>query len=154
MSALPWDGSRLHSRSLGTRTAHPARVLRQTTRVVRASPYRPTLPPHPTAPLPPQIPPEWHGWMIYAHDIPGNQVNAKFAQPFREPWRMNPTFLRKQFGHEEGFHKPPGQWGKVNVARGRIGPKYASWDPNGTAASAEPATLRNYADNSKRLDIE
>jgi len=68
------------------------------------------------------IPPEWHGWMIYAHDIPGNQVNAKFAQPFREPWRMNQSFLRKQFGHEEAFHKPPGQWGKVNVARGRIGP--------------------------------
>ena len=100
------------------------------------------------------IPPEWHGWMIYAHDIPGNQVNARFAQPFREPWRMNQSFLRKQFGHEEAFHKPPGQWGKVNVARGRIGPKYASWDPNGDAASAEPATLRNYADNSKRLHIE
>merc|ERR1712129_376637 len=61
------------------------------------------------------IPPEWHGWMVYAHDIPGNQVNAKFAQPFREPWRMNPTFLRKQFYPDapEGFHKPPGQWGEM-----------------------------------------
>ena len=100
-----------------------------------------------------QIPPEWHGWMVYAHDIPGNQVNAKFAKPFREPWRMNQTFLRKQFFPDapEGFHKPPGQWGD-NVARGRIGPKYASWDPK--ASSTEPATLRNYADNSKRLDIE
>ena len=36
--------------------------------------------------------------------------------------------------------------------RSGIGPKYASWDPRGT--SSEPATLRNYADNSKRLDIE
>ena len=38
----------------------------------------------------------------------------------------------------------------VQPARGRIGPKYAAWDPNG---SNEPAELRNYADNSKRLEI-
>ena len=99
-----------------------------------------------------QIPPEWHGWMVYAHDMPGSLVNAKFAKPFSEPWRMNQTFLRKQFypDQPEGFHKPPGSWGP-NVARGRIGPKYAPWDPNGSPS--EPATLRNYADNAKRLEI-
>eukprot|EP00908_Phaeocystis_cordata_P018993 Transcript_30491.p2 GENE.Transcript_30491~~Transcript_30491.p2 ORF type:complete len:218 (-),score=76.94 Transcript_30491:219-872(-) len=101
------------------------------------------------------IPPEWHGWMTYMHDIPGSTVNAKYAQPFRTPWRENQTFLRKEFYPDEpaGFHKPPGQWGvrtPEQPARGRIGPKYAAWDPNG---SNEPAELRNYADNSKRLEI-
>jgi len=94
-----------------------------------------------------QIPPEWHGWMTYMHDIPGQSVNAKFAKPFREPWRINQTFLRKPFypDEPEAYHKPPGQWGNT-VARGRIGPKYQAWDPNG---SNEPAKLRNYADNSR-----
>ena len=109
---------------------------------------------HPNAALV-QIPPEWHGWMTYMHDIPGSTVNAKYAQPFRKPWRENQTFLRKEFYPDEpaGFHKPPGQWGvrtPEQPARGRIGPKYAAWDPNG---SNEPAELRNYADNSKRLEI-
>ena len=101
------------------------------------------------------IPPEWHGWMTYMHDMPGHLVNKRFAKPFRTPWVGNQTYQRKEFfpemvRGEEGFHKPPGQWSQ-NTPRGRIGPKYASWDPNGSGA---PPKLRNFADNSQHLSIE
>ena len=81
------------------------------------------------------------------HDMPGQNVNAKYAKAFRTPWVMNQSMQRKHFlpDEPEAYHKPPGQWGNT-VARGRIGPKYQSWDPNG---SNEPHMLRNYADNSK-----
>lgn len=108
------------------------------------------------------VSPDWHGWLHYMHDIPGNQVLAKFGQPFKQPHRVNQTMLRPQYttpagltskDHEEGqpagFHMPPGQSGNTKP-RGRLGAKYQVWDPSGVKVESE---LRNYADNSKTLHL-
>mmetsp|Transcript_70144 Transcript_70144/g.116516 ORF Transcript_70144/g.116516 Transcript_70144/m.116516 type:complete len:223 (-) Transcript_70144:152-820(-) len=108
------------------------------------------------------VSPDWHGWLHYMHDTPGNKVVADFGKPFKQPHRVNQTMLRPCYttppgitskDHSEGepaaFHKPPGAWGE-NIKRGRLGAKYQAWDPSG---SSGPSELRNYADNAKTLHI-
>ena len=119
----------------------------------RPAPARPPRPPaavpahpHPARRPPPQISPDWHGWIHYMHDKPGSQMAREFGKSFKQPHLINQSMLRPEFGFEKGFHQPPGQQ-SARVARGRIGPKYESW----SGSSKTPKELRNYADNSKTL---
>ena len=127
-----------------------------------------------------QVSPDWHGWLHYMHDIKGDQTQARFGKPFKMQHRVNPTFLRPcapppgcrlravvitrlrlptprpliaGFGIIDGdeTHKPPGAaTQRQPKQRGRLGPKYESWDPNGESA---PSLQRNYADNAKTLHL-
>jgi len=98
------------------------------------------------------VAPDWHGWLHYMHDIPGSQVDKHFGKPFKQQLPVNQTMLRSHYtgrpASEDEFHQPPGTWG-TKIARGRLGPKYESW-LNGSEENKE---LKNFADNSKRLDI-
>ena len=124
-----------------------------------------TLPSRPLRPInllltppdvhPPQVSPEWHGWLHYMHDKPGPQLAAEFEKPFKQEHKINQTMLRPEFSREgldppqaPEFHEPPGTR-NARVTRGRIGPKYESWSG---AGPANPE-LRNYMDNQKTLGI-
>ena len=66
---------------------------------------------------------------------------------------LPPHPLTAGFGIIDGdeTHKPPGAAAQRQPKqRGRLGPKYESWDPNGEAA---PSLQRNYADNAKTLHL-
>jgi NADH:ubiquinone oxidoreductase subunit len=96
------------------------------------------------------VSPEWHGWLHYTHDKPGNILAAEFEKPFKQPHLINQSMMRPEFGFEShGHHQPPGELG-ARVARGRIGPKYESWSGAPQKGNKE---LRNYADNSETLHI-
>lgn len=90
-----------------------------------------------------QVSPEWHAWLHYMSDKPGRVVTAEFGQPWITPHHQNPSIDRAT------HYKNPGHW-KNDLPRGRVGPKYQAWDPNGRQTSL----LRNYSDNSKTLRIE
>lgn len=107
--------------------------------------------------------PDWHGWLHYMHDIPGQLVSLEFSKPFKQHHRVNQTMLRPYYTtpagitskhHEEGaapaYHMPPGAWGNPKP-RGRLGPKYQAWDPDG--GEKQPNLLRNFVDNTKILDM-
>lgn len=96
--------------------------------------------------------PDWHGWLHYMHDIPGQLVSLEFSKPFKQHHRVNQTMLRPYYTtpagitskhHEEGaapaYHMPPGAWGNPKP-RGRLGPKYQAWDPDG--GEKQPNLLR------------
>jgi len=106
--------------------------------------------------------PDWHGWVHYTHDVPGNKVSADFSKCFKQHHRVNQTMLRPEYttpvnftskdfseGLPPAFHTPPGA---VNCTkpRGRLGPKYQPWSPTGEAPKNE---LRNYANNTKILSM-
>jgi hypothetical protein len=105
--------------------------------------------------------PDWHGWIHYNHDIPGDRVSKLYSKPFKQHHRVNQTMLRpcyttppnmtsKHFleGKPPGYHMPPGAWGDTKP-RGRLGPKYQPWVEGGPALTEQ----RNYADNSKTLQL-
>jgi len=95
------------------------------------------------------VSPEWHGWLHYTHDKPGNVLAAEFEKPFKMPHTINQSMLRPEFDREDGFHQPPGTLG-ARIVRGRVGPKYESWIESVQTSKPE---LRNYADNEKTLHI-
>jgi len=102
------------------------------------------------------VSPTWHGWLHYMHDKTGPVLAAEFEKPFKQEHKINQSMLRPEFTREgldvpfpTAFHQPPGTYA-ARVTRGRIGPKYEAW--NGSPATANPE-LRNYADNSKTLEI-
>ena len=96
---------------------------------------------------PSQVSPEWHGWIHYMHDKPGQATHAAHGQPFRMPLPINQTMMRPQYGFaEDHTHKPPGSFFQ-DKPRGRVGPKYQAW------TGAPDQTLKNFADNSKTLEI-
>ena len=84
------------------------------------------------------------------HDMPGHVVLAKYGQGFVQPHKMNQTLMRAQYGNADGIHRPPGSLQQTKP-RGRIGPKYEAWEE--VSDPDEPKELRNYADNSKTLQI-
>lgn len=93
-----------------------------------------------------QVTPEWHGWLHYVHDKPGGAIKAEHGQPWVTAHKQNPSIDR------DTHYNPPGAW-KNAIARGRIGPKFEAWSPDGSGAGA-PRALRNYSDNTKTLRIE
>lgn len=108
------------------------------------------------------VAPDWHGWLHYSHDTPGNIVSQIHSKPFKQQHRVNQTMLRPEYttppgitskefdeGLPAAFHKPPGAMGQ-DKPRGKLGPKYQPWDPSGKNAAPQ---LRNYADNTKILDM-
>mmetsp|Transcript_13623 Transcript_13623/g.41456 ORF Transcript_13623/g.41456 Transcript_13623/m.41456 type:complete len:224 (-) Transcript_13623:372-1043(-) len=108
------------------------------------------------------IHPDWHGWIHYMHDIPGDKVALQHSKPFKQHHRVNQTMLRPYYttpagftskhfeeGQPAAYHTPPGAMDNKKP-RGRLGPKYSSWDPSGQTAKNE---LRNYADNTKILGL-
>lgn len=92
-----------------------------------------------------QVTPEWHGWLHYVTDKPGGVIKAEFGQPWVTPHRQNPSIDR------DNCYKPPGAWSN-KVVRGRIGPKYEAWSPDGS--DGPQRMLRNYSDNTHTLRIE
>ena len=91
-----------------------------------------------------QVTPDWHGWLHYMTDKPGGVMKSEFGQPWMTVHTQNPSIDRAT------AYAPPGHW-KNTIERGRIGPKYASWTPDGGDA---PRSLRNYSDNTHTLRIE
>mmetsp|Transcript_28812 Transcript_28812/g.84452 ORF Transcript_28812/g.84452 Transcript_28812/m.84452 type:complete len:184 (+) Transcript_28812:73-624(+) len=91
---------------------------------------------------PSQVTPEWHGWLHYVTDKPGPTILAEHGQPWLTPHLQNSSIER-----ETAYHAP-GHW-KNKVPRGRVGPKYESWNDQG-----QPRKLRNFSDNSRTLRIE
>lgn len=92
------------------------------------------------------ISPEWHGWIHYMHDKPGYTTIPAHDKPFTQPHAINQTMLRPEYGYENATHKPPGSY-RQDKPRGRVGPKYQAW------TGAPDQSLKNFADNSKTLDI-
>ena len=71
------------------------------------------------------VSPEWHGWLHYVHDKPGNQLAKEFEKPFKQPHTINQSMLRPEFSRDgldapvpPAFHQPPGATG-ARVERGR-----------------------------------
>jgi NADH:ubiquinone oxidoreductase subunit len=105
--------------------------------------------------------PDWHGWIHYMHDIPGDRVSRDFSKPFKQHHRINQTMLRPYYttpanttskhfveGQPPAHHTPPGALDNKRP-RGRLGPKFQPWRPGAPVQNE----LRNYADNTKILDM-
>ncbi|KOO21531.1 NADH dehydrogenase [Chrysochromulina tobinii] len=95
------------------------------------------------------VSPEWHGWLHYTHDKPGNVLAAEHEKPFKMALPINQSMQRPEFGRESEFHQPPCTMA-ARIVRGKVGPKYESW--SGSVQTTNPA-LRNYSDNEKTLHI-
>jgi NADH:ubiquinone oxidoreductase subunit len=92
-----------------------------------------------------RVTPEWHAWLHYVSDKPGPAMRAEFGQPWVTVHKQNPSLDR------DSHYVPPGHW-KNKAPRGRVGPKYESWLPEGS--DSQPRLLRNYSDNAHTLRIE
>eukprot|EP00965_Chrysotila_dentata_P124532 4115494-Pleurochrysis_carterae.AAC.2 len=92
-----------------------------------------------------QVSPDWHGWLHYMHDKPGNHVSKEFAKPFSMKHSINQTMLRPEYTTPEGCartHASADARTQTRTPRERLASTPASRRSNArTLAHAYPQTL-------------